>query len=591
MVDRFGLSRRALLAGAGAGLAGLGRSGVAAGRASGSTVAVLGGGVAGMTAAHELAERGFSVTLYERRALGGKSRSVPVPGTGRGGRRDLPGEHGFRIFFGFYQDLPDTLRRIPFPGNRNGVHDNLVPGTELLTSLSGGREDLRIPLTLPDGLLAQLTPADLLRQVRALVETAFRLPPHEAAVFAQRMLVYLTSCEERRLGQWEHTTWPDFLQAQGKSEDYRRILVHGLTRVLSSTKTDTASAHTAGLVAERVLFNLLGRGAEGPLDRVLNLPTNEAWIDPWERHLRDLGVEFRLGWEVRDLVVDRGRISAVRTRDPQGREAAVSADFYVCALPVDHARHVWNADLLAADPRLREAATLDTEWMTGLMLYFDRPTPLVHGHAYYVHAPWALTSISQAAFWPGRDFRDDYGDGTVADCVSVIISDWDEPGVLFGRPAKELTGEQVVQEVLAQLKQHLDDSGRTVLDESSLVTWFLDPGVSGIGGPNPVNADELVVHPVGSWHRRPTARTAVPNLFLAGDYVQAPINGASMEAANSAARTAVNALLDEAGSSAPRAVVHKLYRAPEFELIKTEDSLQYRLGLPNAFDLVPLPVR
>ncbi|MBM7814249.1 uncharacterized protein with NAD-binding domain and iron-sulfur cluster [Saccharothrix algeriensis] len=581
------MRRRTFLAGAGAGLAGSVLPGVAAGRAPGASVAVLGGGVAGMTAAHELAERGFAVTLYERRALGGKSRSVPVPGTGRGGRRDLPGEHGFRIFFGFYQDLPDTLRRIPFPGNANGVHDNLVAGSELLASLAGGREDLRLPLTPPDGLPPRLTPDGLLRLVRALVETAFHLPPHEAAVFAQRMLVYLTSCEERRLGQWEHTAWPDFLRARGKSEDYRRIFVDGLTRVLSSTRTDDASAHTAGLVAERVLFTLLGRGAEGPLDRVLNLPTNEAWIDPWERHLRDLGVGFRLGWEVRDLVVDRGRISAVRTRDPQGREEEAVADFYVCALPVDHARHVWNADLLAADPRLRVAAGLDTEWMTGLMLYFDRPTPLVHGHAYYVHAPWALTSISQAAFWPGRDFRADYGDGSVADCVSVIISDWDRPGVLYGRPAKQLTEEQVVREVLAQLSRHLNDSGRVLLDESRLVTWFLDPGVSGIGGPDPVNADELVVHPVGSWHRRPTARTAVPNLFLAGDYVQAPINGASMEAANSSARSAVNALLDRAGSDAPRAVVHELYRAPEFELLKVQDQVHYRLGLPNAFDLVP----
>ncbi|MFD7659280.1 hypothetical protein ACFV4N_35345, partial [Actinosynnema sp. NPDC059797] len=130
----------------------------------------------------------------------------------------------------------------------------------------------------------------------------------------------------------------------------------------------------------------------------------------------------------------------------------------------------------------------------------------MHGHVYYVHAPWSLSSISQAAFWPERDFRADYGDGTAADCVSVVISDWDTPGVPFGRPAKELTEEQILQEVPAQLKQHLNDSGRAVFDESSLVAWFLDPGLSGLGGPNPANADELVVQPVGSWQRRPTAR-------------------------------------------------------------------------------------
>ena len=61
-----------------------------------STVAVFGGGIAGLTAAHELAERGFAVTVYERRAWGGKARGAEVAGSAAGGRRPLPGEHGFR---------------------------------------------------------------------------------------------------------------------------------------------------------------------------------------------------------------------------------------------------------------------------------------------------------------------------------------------------------------------------------------------------------------------------------------------------------------------------------------------------------------
>src|SRR4051794_14600985 len=58
------------------------------------TVAVLGGGMAGLAAAHELVERGFAVHVFERKALGGKARSIPVAGTGAGGRKPLPGEHG-----------------------------------------------------------------------------------------------------------------------------------------------------------------------------------------------------------------------------------------------------------------------------------------------------------------------------------------------------------------------------------------------------------------------------------------------------------------------------------------------------------------
>jgi NADPH-dependent 2,4-dienoyl-CoA reductase/sulfur reductase-like enzyme len=43
-------------------------------------VVVVGGGVAGLTVAHELGERGFRVTLFDRQAVpGGKARSVRVP--------------------------------------------------------------------------------------------------------------------------------------------------------------------------------------------------------------------------------------------------------------------------------------------------------------------------------------------------------------------------------------------------------------------------------------------------------------------------------------------------------------------------------
>src|SRR6266496_5619960 len=109
-----------------------------------SRVIILGGGVAGMSAAHELIERGFEVVVLERRDIaGGKARSLPVIDDGEGtsghqlagnaegsiGHR-VPGEHGFRFFPGFYKHVIDTMRRIPsFDGAK--VADHLVPTTRL----------------------------------------------------------------------------------------------------------------------------------------------------------------------------------------------------------------------------------------------------------------------------------------------------------------------------------------------------------------------------------------------------------------------------------------------------------------------------
>ncbi|MEV7561612.1 FAD-dependent oxidoreductase [Streptomyces sp. NPDC089795] len=551
----------------------------------GRRVAVLGGGVAGLTAAHELAERGYAVTVYERRALGGKARSMDVPGSARGGRRPLPAEHGFRFIPGIYHNLPDTLRRIPFPGNAAGVWDNLVAPREMMFARAAGREDLRGPIPWPGHSPAELTPEEIRRALTGILQTLVRLPPHETAYFVDRVLVFLTSCDERREEVWERTPWWDFVRAERMSNEYRRILAVGITRNIVATKAEEASTRTVGTLGEGFVFNLLGRGADGPPDRILNLPTNEAWIDPWEAHLRSLGVEFRIGWTVREVRYADGRVSGVAVEGPDGAGHTVTADHYVSALPVEHARRTWSAALRAADPMLGRCDRLETDWMTGIQFYLTERAELVHGHLNCIDSPWSLTAIQQAEHWPARDFPADYGDGTAVDCLSVDISEWDKPGILYGRTAKQCTREEVAREVWAQLKASLNDTGKTLLTDSTLHSWFLDPGVDGLGTPHPTNQDELLIHPVGTLYNRPSAGTRVPNFFLSGDYVAVDIDLATMEGANASARAAVNSLLDQDGSAAARCTVHRMYRAPELEAVKRHDRWRYRLGLRNLFDL------
>jgi uncharacterized protein with NAD-binding domain and iron-sulfur cluster len=164
-----------------------------------SRVAILGGGVAGLTAAHELAERGFEVVVLEARDIpGGKARSLPVPDSGTGGRADLPAEHGFRFFPGFYQHLPHTMKRIPdAPGT---VFNNLTDATRILFAQAGGKNELVTAAHLPQSL------EDLAVVSRFLfgVLTQLGIPPNEHAVLFERLMTLLTSCDERRFEQWEN---------------------------------------------------------------------------------------------------------------------------------------------------------------------------------------------------------------------------------------------------------------------------------------------------------------------------------------------------------------------------------------------------
>lgn len=369
------------------------------------------------------------------------------------------------------------------------------------------------------------------------------------------------------------------------SEEYRRIFADGSVRNLVATKPNEASAHSIGLISEAIAWSILGRGNEpgGSLDRVLDGPTGEQLIDPWVDHLRALGVEFRVGHKVESLHMAKDSVASATIRDPSGQARKITADWFLSAMPVERFVRLLSPEVLAADPRLERTRRLRTDWMNGLMFYLRRRLPLTPGHVNYVDSSWAITSISQAQFWQ-RDFRD-YGDGTVVECLSTIISDWVSAGTVNGKRAKDCTPDEIARETWAQIKAHLNDTGETTLTDDLLHSWFLDPAITGSGTPHVANDEPLFIQNVGSWADRPESTTAIRNLFLAGDWVRTDINVTTMEGANEGARQAVNALLDAAGSVAPRCSLRGLFRPPEFEHLKSVDRARYREQQPNLFDI------
>ncbi|MEV1243953.1 FAD-dependent oxidoreductase [Nonomuraea sp. NPDC049750] len=271
-------------------------------RAAGKSVAVFGAGMGGLSAAHELAERGFQVTVYERKALGGKSRSIPVPGTGTGGRQDLPGEHGFRFFPGFYQNLPDTMSRIPYGTGSGTVRDNLVPASLEVIAYKG--KELRVPV--PGNIGGVLTPDAIRDYLRSALTAVTTVPPPQVEFFASKLVTFVTSGPRRRLGQWENMGFADFIKASIMSQEDRDLLVRLFTASLVAAQPNKANTRTMGLMFEALVYSGLGLGPYGPPDRVLGRPSNDVWLTPWIGYLTSLGVQFKVG---------SGTVLARRLRD------------------------------------------------------------------------------------------------------------------------------------------------------------------------------------------------------------------------------------------------------------------------------------
>ena len=525
-------------------------------------VAVLGGGVGGLSAAHELAERDVDVTVYEARdRLGGKARSFPVS-TPDGGT--VPAEHGFRFFPGFYRNLRETMGRIPLAGGGT-VADNLVHTHETLIAATAG----------PETVSETGTPTTVAEWAEAFKPTigGGELTPSETNYFLRRLLVLLTSCRARRERELDRVSWWAFVDAAAQSPAYRKHLAES-TQALVALRPQRGSARTIGQIYVQLMLDQID--PTRPTEAVLNGPTSDVWIDPWERYLSSLGVAFHTETPVTSIESDGERVTGVELAGGD----RVTADHYVAALPVEVMASLVTPALRRAAPSLSHVERLDTAWMNGIQFYLTEDVPLARGHQAYTDSPWALTAISQRQFWNEGSF--DVGadnDDAVQGVLSVIVSDWETPGVVYDKPARECSREEIKTEVWHQLVAHLNRDAER-LSEDVLYDWVLDPAIveDDVGM---ANAEPLLINTVDSLRHRPRAVTEAPNLVLAADYVRTETDLATMESANEAARRAVGGIVDRMGVDADPPEVWGLDEPRLFDPPKRQDAVAFKLGLPH----------
>lgn len=542
------------------------------------SVIVIGGGVAGLSAAHELAERGFQVEVYEPRGWGGKARSQPVRGSGTGDRRDLPGEHGFRFYPRFYRHIVDTMTRIPSTGGGT-VADRLRATTESAIALVDHATWFRFyrrRMTRPYNILEAIE----------LFFQELDFDSADVALFAAKILQFLTSCDERRLGEYERMSWWEFLEGDLYSENFQRQL-RAVPRTMVAMDPRRGSARTVGAISMQLILDYAGSGVTN--DRTLGGPTSELWIEPWLAHLKQLGVRLHDHCGARELIASGNQLTGVRMSDG----SLVTADHYVLAVPLDIAASLITPQLAAADPAFGRLAEADVDrmlsWMVGIQFFLYEDVPLVRGHTFYPDSPWGLTTISQPQFW--RDlglFRRRYGSGEVGGLISVDVAEWETPGVYVTKIAKQCTPDEIANEIWQQLKAALNSgvAGEEVLRDDMLHSWHLDEELDYSAGLPPINGARLLVHPPGSWAVRPEAAGQITNLVLASDYVRTHTDLATMEAANEAARRAVNAILDRTGATAPRAGVWPLEEPASFDSWKRLDARLYHHNRRHLFELL-----
>ncbi|MEO5769710.1 MAG: NAD(P)-binding protein [Polyangia bacterium] len=401
----------------------------------------------------------------------------------------LPGEHGYRFFPSFYRHLDDTMGRIPLYSNGRptgrSVRDNLKPtvfqgiglsrqDTQWIVEHSRGEKNnprrayledhdpRQVDNRYPDyddpaargcrdqtmGTVVELD-RELPRSFEALRNCTDRFTHRvggtgrDAVLLLAKLVRYLTASPERRRKEYEKVSWGEFLDSK-KFSDVFRFHVHSAAQSLVAFSAAEADARTYGNIALQMMLDELRDGTR--VDRTLNGPTNDAWLEPWREHLERQGVRFFRG-ELESLhlvkpakeneepeLIPRVRINDKDFWSQSGADilsagnpdAALRPDFYVLALNVEETRRLLSdlkkeageqVDFRKRAPDFQ--STLDfgdvveesgaMRNMTGIQYFFDAKTAIGRGHLYFPFSEWGLSSISQSEFWSARGgFADGY---------------------------------------------------------------------------------------------------------------------------------------------------------------------------------------
>lgn len=436
-------------------------------------VVIIGGGLAGLSAAVALTERGVRVQLLEaRQRLGGRAGSFVDPDSGE------TLDNCQHLSLGCCTNLAHFCRSVGIGG--------LFRTERALTFIAPDGS------VCPFGELSLPAPLHLLGAFRSL--SYFDARERRQLVAGLRALAPALAKEDRS------RPFKDWLEAHRQSPRLQELFWHVvLVSALSESLDRIDTGHARKVFVDTFLANRAGWRVLIP-----TLPLDELFGDRVRLWLEQRGTQVRTGASCRTLELVDGRVSAAVLRDGE----RVTADAFVMAVP-----HWRLAELLpeefAGRPEIEQLSRIETAPISSVHVWFDRPiTELPHAVLVGRLSQWMF---NRTALW-GRTTGEGWG-------YQVVIS--------ASREVRERGSAEVIASVIAELKSIWPAAREAQVLRSKLVTeqravFAPTPGVDALRLPQQTAVSNLLL--AGDWTQTgwpATMEGAVRSGYLAAEQVLA----------------------------------------------------------------------
>ena len=529
-------------------------------------IIIFGGGISGLTVAHELLEQGFNITLFEKdNALGGMARSRREFG-------NVPSEHSWRGYAPFYKNTFEIMKRIPVDNKNKTVYDNLT-----------------IPIDF-----------HLMRDRVSTYKPKLNIIDY--IILFYYGLKYLIS--NNRRNDYYETKLVPLLKNKLSEDGYDRLIEFIVGPGLGMEKKDVSYGHLFKVITLQTLnqkkyihihtnSNKTYTHYAKDAWHVLNAPTSEAWFEPWKKYLINRGLKIYLHTKLIKFNFKNNKIISCVINDGLSNRIVKADEYILCINPFE-AQKVFERsqmNILSKQHNLLNKNTISNQisFRFGLNKKIKFPSKSI---AFVMpDSEFNITWYPQEYHWDSNIELDN--NKNIKSLWSGTVIETYGKSKLYGKNAINLNKKELTNDIIYQIlrsknfQKLIYENNGFYLNKNDIIyteiwyEWSYNNGELS-------QYNKKWVNNIFNQKFRQKQNTNYKNLYVGGAHTDTTINIWSIEGAIESGKIISNSILQKYKKK--KIILYDHLDPIYFNSIKLIDDILYEFNLPNLLDIFILSI-